>query len=116
MSRTALLITILVLCAGTATAGTFSQTPYLAEAQVEVSDPCEQFATVPCALRDLEWTGEAIHDALYCTAQELGMKPKEMFKAVYMTILGQTRGPRLGYFLSYLDKEFVLDRLSEPAR
>jgi lysyl-tRNA synthetase class 1 len=68
------------------------------------------------ALQGLDWTGDAIHDALYNTAQGLGMKPKEMFKAVYMTILGQPRGPRLGYFLSYLDRNFVLDRLSEPAK
>jgi lysyl-tRNA synthetase class 1 len=35
------------------------------------------------------------------------------FPAVYYTFLGKEKGPKAGYLFSYLDKDFVLNRLSE---
>ncbi len=65
------------------------------------------------ALEGTRWTGDSIHDAIYSVVQASALKPKDVFKTVYMLILGQPRGPRLGYFLSYLDRDFVVARFKE---
>ena len=54
--------------------------------------------------------GQAIHDGIYNTAKELGMNPKKLFQTIYQAILGTKSGPRLGYFLVSLDRDFVVER------
>jgi lysyl-tRNA synthetase class 1 len=61
-------------------------------------------------LAEVEWTGRAIHDAVYAAKGE--RKPGEAFRAVYQAILGQDRGPRAGFFLSSLDRKFVIERFA----
>lgn len=56
------------------------------------------------ASRDTMPTGEEIHTELH--------KTKE-FKAVYLAFLGKDSGPKAGWFLSSLPREFVLARLKE---
>ena len=41
---------------------------------------------------------------------------KIAFQAIYQIILGQEKGPRAGYFLSNLDKDFVLKRVKEAIK
>ena len=41
---------------------------------------------------------------------------KQAFKTIYQIILGQEKGPRAGYFLSNLDKDFVLKRVKEAVK
>lgn len=65
------------------------------------------------ALSAAEWTGQGIHDAVYEAKGE--RKPGEAFKALYQAILGQDRGPRAGFFLSSLERDWVLTRLGEAA-
>ncbi len=65
------------------------------------------------ALQGAEWSGQAIHDAVYEAKGD--RKPGEAFKALYQAILGQDRGPRAGFFLSSLEKAWVLERLREAA-
>ncbi len=60
-----------------------------------------------------DWTPDAIHNAIYDLAQNQGLKSKTAFQLVYKAILNQNYGPRLGYFLSTLDKDFVVNRLKE---
>jgi lysyl-tRNA synthetase class 1 len=64
-------------------------------------------------LTETEWTGDKIHDAIYNTAKERGLQPKACFLALYRLFIARRSGPRLGFFLSTLDREFVLKRLSE---
>ncbi len=52
---------------------------------------------------------------MYKVAEEIGISPKELFQAVYLALLGQKSGPRLGYFLSYLEREFVVRRLRKAS-
>ncbi|EMR74399.1 lysyl-tRNA synthetase, class I [Thermoplasmatales archaeon SCGC AB-539-N05] len=61
----------------------------------------------------VEWKAENIHDAVYDVAEKKGVKATFAFKTIYQIFLGQDRGPRLGYFLSSLDKTFVLKRFNE---
>lgn len=51
-------------------------------------------------------SGEDLHQKLH--------ESKE-FKAVYLAFLGKESGPKAGWFLSVLDREFVLKRLQEAS-
>jgi lysyl-tRNA synthetase class 1 len=59
------------------------------------------------------WEAEAIHNGVYEVAPRHGMEAKRLFEIIYLAFLGQERGPRLGWFLEALGKEFVIGRLSE---
>jgi lysyl-tRNA synthetase class 1 len=61
------------------------------------------------------WEGEAIQDAVFNTSKELGLKARDAFGAIYLCMLGRGRGPRAGFFLASLDREWVLDRLAEAS-
>jgi lysyl-tRNA synthetase class 1 len=59
---------------------------------------------------------EAIHERVYQAAGEVeGLKPAEAFQAIYLALLGTRRGPRVGWFLSILDHDWVIRRLQEAA-
>jgi lysyl-tRNA synthetase class 1 len=49
------------------------------------------------------------------TAEDLEVKPTEMFKAIYLAVLGQQSGPKAGWFLSSMEKDFLAKRFSEAA-
>jgi lysyl-tRNA synthetase, class I len=60
--------------------------------------------------------GEAIHALVYATAKEAGLaKTTAAFEAIYTAFLGQAKGPRAGWFLAFLDRDFVRGRLQEAA-
>ena len=44
---------------------------------------------------------------------ELDIAPRKMFEAIYLVILGNKSGPRLGPFISMLDKDWLLNRLNQ---
>jgi lysyl-tRNA synthetase class 1 len=50
---------------------------------------------------------------VYEVAPRCGTDAKHLFELVYLAFLGQSRGPRLGWFLEALGREFVTGRLSE---
>jgi lysyl-tRNA synthetase class 1 len=57
--------------------------------------------------------GQTIHELTHEIKEESGLSPKEFFTALYLTFLGKDSGPKVGWFLSTLDKEFILTRLRE---
>jgi lysyl-tRNA synthetase class 1 len=61
--------------------------------------------------------GEQIHNVIYEVTGELSeeAKPGELFKAIYVAILGKARGPRAGWFLAFLGADFVTKRFREAA-
>lgn len=61
----------------------------------------------------IEWDAEDIHNTAHSVIRESGVQPSEGFKAFYLAFIGKERGPRLGYFLSNLDRKFVMDRISK---
>lgn len=65
------------------------------------------------AMSGAEWQGEKIHDAMYACAKGSAIGAKGGFQVLYRIFCGQTKGPRLGLFLSTLDKDFVLGRIRE---
>ncbi len=62
---------------------------------------------------DPEWTPEKIHNYIHELGKELKISPMEAFSTIYLGFLGKRRGPRAGYFLYSLDRDFVLKRLRE---
>ena len=58
-----------------------------------------------------ELDGESLHKLIHETKEESGLTPQEFFKAIYLVFLGKESGPKVGWFLSTLEKEFVINRL-----
>jgi lysyl-tRNA synthetase, class I len=55
--------------------------------------------------------GEWFHKAIYEFKDSADLKPKELFTSLYRLIIGKDSGPRAGWFLSILPKEWLLARL-----
>ncbi len=54
--------------------------------------------------------GSYFHDAIYAfKTDEMG--PKDLFQSLYALIIGQTSGPRAGWFLSLLPRDWLVARL-----
>jgi lysyl-tRNA synthetase class 1 len=64
----------------------------------------------------LTWEPEAIHNAIYETSTQTNIPIKIAFSAIYQILLGQEKGPRAGFFLSNLPKQFVLTRVTEAVK
>lgn len=58
-------------------------------------------------------TDNVLHELIHETKEESGLSPQEFFKAIYMVFLGKESGPKVGWFLSSLDRTFVIERLRE---
>lgn len=59
--------------------------------------------------------GEALHQRLHELKSEIPVAPKELFQALYRVFLNRDSGPKAGWFLSVLPREYVLKMLSEAA-
>jgi lysyl-tRNA synthetase class 1 len=59
-----------------------------------------------------KYSADEIQNKIFQISKEkLKMKPKMLFEAIYLIILGKKFGPRLGSFLSIMDRDWLLDRL-----
>ncbi len=58
---------------------------------------------------------QAVHDGIYTLAREMDISPKKMFTTIYQSILGTKSGPRVGYFLVSMDRDFVVERFKEAS-
>jgi lysyl-tRNA synthetase class 1 len=67
------------------------------------------------AIESGEWTGEALQAAIFSTAKELGLAAGQAFAALYLAFLGRSSGPRAGWLLAALERDFVIGRLREAA-
>ena len=59
--------------------------------------------------------GQAIHELTHDIKEESGLSPKEFFTAIYICFLNKESGPKVGWFLSTLEKDFVIKRLKLEA-
>ncbi|MGB4759238.1 MAG: lysine--tRNA ligase [Candidatus Saccharimonadales bacterium] len=55
--------------------------------------------------------GAWFHLAIYEFKDSMGLAPKDMFSALYRVTIGKTSGPRAGWFLSILPREWLIGRL-----
>jgi len=94
----------------------FSVEPALPDAARSLDDGQKRFLALLAGALKPEMTGEAIHTLVYDLAKEAGLpKATAAFEAIYRAFLGRSKGPRAGWFLAFLDREFVLRRLREAA-
>lgn len=56
-----------------------------------------------------------LHNHVYAVAEMTGQKPNEIFQAIYLVLLGRDSGPRVGNFISALDRDFVVSRFREAS-
>jgi lysyl-tRNA synthetase class 1 len=66
--------------------------------------------------RLVDWKAEDLHNGVYTVAHESGFLPKKLFSAIYTAFLGENKGPRLGWFLEAIGRDFVITRLSHAVR
>ena len=59
--------------------------------------------------------GDAWQAALFSIAAAAGLAAGDAFRAIYLAFLGRPSGPRAGWLLASLDREFVAQRLREAA-
>lgn len=62
---------------------------------------------------EIDWDAEKIHTVIHETSKKTGIKTKKAFETVYKIMLAKKNGPRAGYFLQSLGKNFVLKRVEE---
>jgi len=63
-----------------------------------------------------DWEAEKIHNIIYDISEKEKIPIKIAFKTIYQIILGREKGPRAGFFLSNLDKDFVIKRVEEAVK
>jgi lysyl-tRNA synthetase class 1 len=59
--------------------------------------------------------GEWFHKAIYEFKDSTGLSPKQLFGAIYKVTIDQESGPRAGWFLSILPREWLIKRLNLEA-
>ncbi|MBU0749962.1 lysine--tRNA ligase [Patescibacteria group bacterium] len=79
----------------------------------ELSDTQKHALTLLADYMTEDRTGEEVHARLHELKTEAPISPKELFSAIYTIFLNRDSGPKAGWFLSVLPREFVEKRLRE---
>jgi lysyl-tRNA synthetase class 1 len=67
------------------------------------------------ALGAAPWNGESVQAIIFSTSAERGLPAGQAFAAIYVAFLGRSSGPRAGWLLAALERDFVIGRLREAA-
>ena len=62
-------------------------------------------------MKEVEWSPEGIHNSFYELQEKNEIPAKNFFKIMYNVLLNKDRGPRLGFFLATMSKDFIIERL-----
>jgi len=62
-------------------------------------------------MKTVEWSPEGIHNSFYELQEQNEIPAKNFFKIMYNVLLNKDRGPRLGFFLATMSKDFIIERL-----
>jgi lysyl-tRNA synthetase class 1 len=54
--------------------------------------------------------GEWFHKAIYDIKESMNLQPQQVFKPLYKVLIGKESGPRAGWFLSILPREWLVKR------
>ncbi len=63
------------------------------------------------AIAPADADGAWFHKLIYEYKDSTGLAPKELFTTLYQALIGQTAGPRAGWFLSILPRDWLIKRL-----
>ncbi len=98
---------------------------YKFEIKKELPELAKNFSTeqknalaelLPFLESEKEIEGQKLHNKLHEIKTSLNIEPKQFFSAIYLSILGKDSGPKAGWFLSVLPKEFLLKRFKEAIK
>jgi lysyl-tRNA synthetase, class I len=64
--------------------------------------------------KDLD--GQTLHGILHKIRKETEVDPKKYFGAIYLSFLNKDSGPKAGWFLSVLNRDFLIRRLQEVTK
>ena len=59
--------------------------------------------------------GEKIQSFIHDKKNELEMEPADIFKSIYVSILGKDSGPQAGWLMEALENEFLIKRFEEAS-
>lgn len=80
----------------------------------DLTDVQRQFLTglaEAVAQAPVDADGQWFHQAIYAFKESLGLQPKDLFVTLYHVLIGKTAGPRAGWFLSLLPRDWLIKRL-----
>jgi lysyl-tRNA synthetase class 1 len=60
-----------------------------------------------------KWNPEDFQKALYDWSKELKVPSKDAFAAIYLSLIGKDHGPKAGWLILSLEKEFIQKRFKE---
>ncbi|MEN9647292.1 MAG: hypothetical protein RLY57_96 [Candidatus Parcubacteria bacterium] len=60
--------------------------------------------------------GQGLHTKMHEIKETTGIDPKAFFSAIYISVLNRTSGPKAGWFLSVLDRDFLINRFEEVVK
>jgi lysyl-tRNA synthetase class 1 len=88
----------------------------LPPAAADIDAPQRSYlAALAPALEAGEWDGESAQAAIFACAKELDLPAGRAFAALYLAFLGRPSGPRAGWLLAALERDFVVRRIREAA-
>ena len=101
----------------------YSPERYVFEVQEELPELAESLSdgqkkflgSLGKTLEEKDWSAEELHAKVHELKEEAGLPPKEVFGALYISILGKDSGPKAGWFLEALDKDFLIKRFKEAS-
>ncbi|RLI95704.1 MAG: lysine--tRNA ligase, partial [Candidatus Altiarchaeales archaeon] len=59
---------------------------------------------------DKKWKPKELHKRIYEIARGLKIKPENLFKIIYLVLIGKEKGPKAAMFLLSLDRNLVKRR------
>ena len=66
-------------------------------------------------LRQGRAEADALHNDIFGLGQQLGLKSRGSFEAIYLALLGKKSGPRAAWLIATQDPEFVIGRFEQVA-
>jgi len=93
---------------------TYQVTQEIPQAAADLSQAQKEYLQkVVSLLGDKKWQAEKLQNTLYQAGKEMGLKPKEAFGAIYVSLLGKDHGPKAAWLVLDLNKDFVIERFKK---
>lgn len=77
----------------------------------ELSEKQKEFLKKVGEELDKDRDAEALQKDLFDFAKEIGISSKDAFSAIYISLIGKDHGPKAGWLLLSLDKQFIKQRI-----
>lgn len=91
----------------------FSLKKEIPESTKNLSENQKKFLKKVVKELDKKWVAEDFQKNLFEWAKEMDISSKDAFATIYTSLIGKDHGPKAGWFILSLDKEFVKKRFEE---